>query len=447
MAISESVRVREALEILSNVSEDELKPHWSKAQETFRKLKKQMQASNRTATENQPSTVTDDCMPSSPSKLQSERPSSVAAGSTQPQNSPGASVHSEKQVVPLEIPPREYSKPVRNFMCKVMKTLEDLKKFVDNENPTKEMLQQDLLEIDVRITDIVTTAGRQSKDDISKFDQLRRGLGMYSLASEYELWLLKHTGQSTAPNGRPLKGHSGPLVTYAKQNEYRFGRAYGETLRYAIRVGRLLLDYERKSGGSGYLLVLIFDLHGCQAIGSQKLEELAHALRSHSDVSRFAEHSKYWIDQRRREYDKYCAELNNTLISNGLPNVLVNLGYRVSESAHVVHLYHADLYQRPAGLMMSRAFREICRAALDKTQSLSVFDGNCADINDNYMGSISHETQPPFDGNCADINDNYMGGISHFYVDIINNYTRDVSHQTQPMFSMHGNNVDRNTFT
>lgn len=46
MAISESVQICEALDILLRASKDELEPYWIKAEKAFQKLRKQMRQHN-----------------------------------------------------------------------------------------------------------------------------------------------------------------------------------------------------------------------------------------------------------------------------------------------------------------------------------------------------------------------------------------------------------------
>ena len=325
MAIGESVRVREALKVLASASEDELKPYWNETEQTFRKLLKQL-GSFHTPTAKPPSTVTGDCIPDSTLDLPPERPS---LGSNGAQHSLGPSGHTENHAVSnqtslrtssrirpsirtetraisAQAPLRKSSTEVQNFMSRITKNLKDLEQFVDAETPNRTKFQKDSLSVDVRIADMVATVGRRNNDNISKFDKLRRALGSCSLASEYESWVLKHTGQSTAPQGRPRQGCSGPFAAYIRDNQYRFGQAHNGTIEYALRNGRSLLDYERRLGG--YLTVLIFGLSGNEP--KLDVEELLCAIRSDSKVNSFAQRSMDWINKWRYEYDSELPAYN-----------------------------------------------------------------------------------------------------------------------------------------
>lgn len=182
--------------------------------------------------------------------------------------------------------------------------IDDLKTFVDEAKPTKHNIQPDSLMIDVRVTHITSIDGRQSDDLIGKFDQLRRGLGMCSLASEYESWLLKRVGSLHGPKGRRKKQEVRiQPETYVKENEHCFGRHHTSTLTYAINIGRVLLDLERRLEGSGYLAVLIFQPSACRTLPIGDRGQLVQALKGKKEVSEFAKQSQGWVDRWRNGYD------------------------------------------------------------------------------------------------------------------------------------------------
>ncbi len=180
-------------------------------------------------------------------------------------------------------------------MLKVVENIKDLKSFVDKTVPSKEYLQQQQQSnIDIRVAHVVAIEGRRPKDRVTMFDQLCRGLAKCSLASDYQNWLDKHTGESAPRRGKHIKG-TGSWPIYLKDNEDRFRRNHLSTLAYTVRCGKLLLTYKRELKGSGYLAVIFFWPTPFQA--AENYEMLVYALLNNSAVKEFAEHSRNWVDQ------------------------------------------------------------------------------------------------------------------------------------------------------
>lgn len=306
MTISESTSVCKALDILVNASKDDLEPHWSKAREIFEKLRKQMRTKTkkpeRTLTTTKSSTVTGEVeRTSSPPNVMTSTKDlhSICTSLTQPQDTSGPSAQSENQAVSVHSP-LVRSEVVQTLVEKF--AIEELRTFVNAAKPTRERFQSKGPTIDVRITDISSIEGRRRGDDVCMFDRLRRGLGAWSLASDYESWRLCHPPPLCAQKGRRYKDPTSP-ENYIKLKEERFGLEHQGTLRYAIRRGRVLLDYEQRLKGRGYLAILIFYWNDCLGLKTKDKDELVDALQSNNGISKFAQDSKGWVDQWRHIYD------------------------------------------------------------------------------------------------------------------------------------------------
>ena len=303
MAISESISVCKALDILVDASPDDLEPHWSKATDIFQKLRRRMRTKSKKPTSTtQSSTVigNNERTSSPPDAITSTKDSHfVSTSLTQPQNTSGESARSENQAILVHGPPRHSGK-VDDLVQSI--AIEKLRTFINATKPTKERFRQKGPTIDVRITDIVSVTGRRDGDDVCNFDQLRRGLAAWSIASEYVSWRDCHRG-SVCVLKRWERSPSSP-ETYINITEKRFGLEYKGTLRYAIRCGKALLDYEQWFEGSGYLAILFFCCwDNSIRLSTEHKKELVEALQSKNDISKFAEDAKEWVDQWRRVYD------------------------------------------------------------------------------------------------------------------------------------------------
>ena len=217
---------------------------------------------------------------------------SISTSLTQPQNTSGESARSKNQAILVYGPPG-HSEKVDDLVQSI--AIEKLRTFINATKPTNERFRRKGPTIDVRITDIVSVTGRRDGDDVCNFDQLRRGLAAWSIASEYVLWGDCHRGSVCVQKRRGRQPLS--LQTYINKTEKRFGLEYKGTLRYAIRCGKALLDYEQRFKGTGYLAILFFCCwDNSIRLSTEHKKELVEALQSNNGISKFAEDAKDWVD-------------------------------------------------------------------------------------------------------------------------------------------------------
>ncbi|KAL8856884.1 MAG: hypothetical protein Q9178_006473 [Gyalolechia marmorata] len=385
---------------------------------------------------------TDGCTPASQSESRCKPNSPVNPSVDQPPkpNRSGPSVcgHEASISGKSSCPPKRASQRIQKFVTRFTKNLGALQELVHTEAPSKARLKRYLSEIDVRVADVAAVDGHQGDVNIDKLFQLRRGLSMLSLASEYDSWTTKGTGKTATSMGRRKQNQSSLKQTYLDENKYRFG-SYDRTVVHSIRWGRALMKCDRNTQESGYLAILILRFNDFKNIRVGEHKEFTKALRSHNEIKTFAECAKLWIDQWRREYggvelvgsrpqsafEGNCADVTNNCTSDDPQESQHLLAFNIF-SANIGNNYTSNVSQ---GI-----------------QPLSASEGNCADIfsadiGNNYTSNVSQGIQPlsASEGNCADIfsadiGNNYTSNVSQqgSYADITNNYTCDGSQGTQP---------------
>ncbi|KAL8748616.1 MAG: hypothetical protein Q9184_007187 [Pyrenodesmia sp. 2 TL-2023] len=319
MSSSESEQVLQALRLFTTVSGDVLKLHWPEFEATFQRVKGQVQ---RCST---PPLVTAVTAASSPvpshsnsgSELQinpaSGTPAQQTASSTQLPRPNPASL--SPQIHPSKSPgqPHEASKKVRSHISKLIEQIGEIRNLIQDYNPSETNLEQPKEVIDVRVSHLVSAAGLQESDDEHRLAWFRHRLSQRSLALEYESWRSKSAVNNT--KGRRKRtaqdvDQKKVLEIFLAENKNRFS-GHPETVKYAITLGKKLLDCERELGGSHYSSILIFDLWRLHSFSVNILKDLARALQSHNGLKKLAEESPDWIDRWQHKYDESCKAINS----------------------------------------------------------------------------------------------------------------------------------------
>lgn len=309
MTVSEYSRALEALEVLSNIPDDELERNTTKVLAVFQSLQLRIerQRSSGVSAGQTPESSSDT---HSVSRGKHDLEASSSSGSSSASSPNQEHLSSALAGGPIASSPQETQKPsapqaysnVQELTRSIVKNLEDIYQFISTKVPQESNLDSSLDDIDIRIIDILV-AGGHSTDN---FGQLRRGLGQRSLACEFQDWEVSKNYSSTVteraedPNCRRCEGR---MIEYLRAKGPLLAGIHVETLRNALRHGVKLLVCEKVLGGAGYSALLIFRYTQFKNLRYKDLAELDSAFRSQQDINKVSREAADWLVEWQSVYD------------------------------------------------------------------------------------------------------------------------------------------------
>lgn len=366
---NESDLVLGALEVLCNLSEDELKSNRTKVKEALQKLQQRIEGCTSTpgSPYSQQSSTNSNGSPSARIPHH-DLPADGDRGGLSPRCKGAASLpkpNHHSRVEPLgcasnlEQPIHQLSATncdgspscysahkssaaprddVQSLVQNLNSVFNAIQGFVRDLGPTTTELQLPKQTVDIRVADIVNADGAQPDDNAHKLVQLRRILSQRSLALEYDVWDRQHNGISSLDRRKEaLNGNetprTHPRTLLPDRFLVRFSQDHLGSVKKAIKHGIKLLYFEsilRDVGGAGFTSILIWRYTDWRRLKYKHLGQLAKAFRNQAHMKDFAEQSADWLLQWQIKYDGMSPMLVSSTLTSVQNGVKVLMSGRIS---------------------------------------------------------------------------------------------------------------------
>ena len=302
MSTDESLRVREALDVLCNASGELLKSHGTEFLAAIQKLHSRIEGYGTAIVGGAPYPTTDD-RKSTHSSVSHRTPlnrldSNGSIPSTLDGESSSALLR-DQHASPL--PPLS---PVEDFMRGLKSALNHIETFLSQE--CRELITSEPVwkTEDPRIVDI-QVAQNSKPSEIEKF---RRGLSQRSLAIEFDSWENKIYGVSSiekrAENPSVQLGRKlGRITKFLDANTHRFHNH--TAARGGIEHGIKLLVCEKLLGGKGISAIFIFRFTSLRRLKYEELNALKDAIEEQGSKSimKLARQKTDWLGRCQSIYN------------------------------------------------------------------------------------------------------------------------------------------------